>query len=464
MPLSTGGDAGAGAAGQVALGATASSRRCSTATSTSPCTRPRTCPASSPPDSRCSALPPAQVPRTCSAAPRDWRRSRPARGSGRAACAGSRSCAAPAPTSRWCRCEATSTRACEARQAAERLDAIVLARAGLQRLGREAEAGGLLDPARFVPAPGPGSARAARDARTTRAPGRRPQRITDTAALACLLAERALARALGADCHTPLGAHAQTARRGPAAARLGRAARRLGVGARRAGRRSGSDPRRSAGWWQSGCGRSGRRSCWQARARSRRRAMPAEEGGPGRVYLVGAGPGDPGLLSARALELIAAADVILYDRLVAPVRSTAPAPTPSSLFVGKEGGGPQVPQAETEALLLEHARAGSTVVRLKGGDPFVFGRGGEEALTLRAGRGPLRDRAGHDGGARRARLCGHPRHASRALDGGRARHGAHSRRGGRGRGARSTGRRSPRSPGRSSSTWAYRRCRRSPRG
>jgi uroporphyrinogen III methyltransferase/synthase len=110
--------------------------------------------------------------------------------------------------------------------------------------------------------------------------------------------------------------------------------------------------------------------------------MPAEDG-PGRVYLVGAGPGDPGLLSARALEVIAAADVILYDRLVGPGALDGARGDAELVFVGKEGGGPQVPQAETEALLLEHALAGSTVVRLKGGDPFVFGRGGEEALTLR---------------------------------------------------------------------------------
>jgi uroporphyrinogen III methyltransferase/synthase len=104
----------------------------------------------------------------------------------------------------------------------------------------------------------------------------------------------------------------------------------------------------------------------------------------GRVYLVGAGPGDPGLLTARALELIATADVILYDRLI-PESSLDGARTDAELlFVGKEGGGPSVPQDQTEALMVERAQAGNAVVRLKGGDPFVFGRGGEEALTLRA--------------------------------------------------------------------------------
>jgi uroporphyrinogen III methyltransferase / synthase len=102
------------------------------------------------------------------------------------------------------------------------------------------------------------------------------------------------------------------------------------------------------------------------------------------AYLVGAGPGDPGLLTARALELIAGADVILHDRLI-PAEALAHArPDAEVIDVGKVGGGEQVPQERTTALLVEHARAGREVVRLKGGDPFVFGRGGEEAQALRA--------------------------------------------------------------------------------
>jgi uroporphyrinogen III methyltransferase/synthase len=102
----------------------------------------------------------------------------------------------------------------------------------------------------------------------------------------------------------------------------------------------------------------------------------------GTVYLVGAGPGDPGLLTVRAVELIGAADVILYDRLIPPEALAYARPDAEVVYVGKEGEGAQVPQDDTHALLLEHARAGRTVVRLKGGDPFVFGRGGEEALVL----------------------------------------------------------------------------------
>jgi uroporphyrinogen III methyltransferase / synthase len=103
----------------------------------------------------------------------------------------------------------------------------------------------------------------------------------------------------------------------------------------------------------------------------------------GIVYLVGAGPGDPGLLTLRAVELIARADVILHDRLIPREALAYARPEAELVYVGKEGAGAQVPQEDTHAFLLEHARAGRRVVRLKGGDPFVFGRGGEEALLLR---------------------------------------------------------------------------------
>ena len=102
------------------------------------------------------------------------------------------------------------------------------------------------------------------------------------------------------------------------------------------------------------------------------------------VYLVGAGPGDPGLLTARALELIAGADVIVYDRLIPASALDGAREDAQLLYAGKEGGGPSVSQEEIDALLVEHGRAGRSVVRLKGGDPFVFGRGGEEAEALRA--------------------------------------------------------------------------------
>ena len=101
----------------------------------------------------------------------------------------------------------------------------------------------------------------------------------------------------------------------------------------------------------------------------------------GRVHLVGAGPGDPALLTLRAVELIARADVILHDRLIPP--GILDATRAELVYVGKQGGGPQMPQAEIDRLLVHYGTGGRTVVRLKGGDPFVFGRGGEEALALR---------------------------------------------------------------------------------
>jgi uroporphyrinogen III methyltransferase/synthase len=110
---------------------------------------------------------------------------------------------------------------------------------------------------------------------------------------------------------------------------------------------------------------------------------------PGTVYLVGAGPGDAGLLTARALELIARADVILHDRLIPAEALAGARPDAEVVDVGKVGGGEQVPQEETTRLLVDHALRGRSVVRLKGGDPFVFGRGGEEAQACRAAGVPF---------------------------------------------------------------------------
>src|SRR5438067_2160666 len=104
----------------------------------------------------------------------------------------------------------------------------------------------------------------------------------------------------------------------------------------------------------------------------------------GTVYLVGAGPGDPGLMTRRALDLIATADAILYDRLIPAGALDGARPGAELRYVGKEPGGKSMAQDEINAALAELARSGRTVVRLKGGDPFVFGRGGEEAQALAA--------------------------------------------------------------------------------
>jgi len=103
---------------------------------------------------------------------------------------------------------------------------------------------------------------------------------------------------------------------------------------------------------------------------------------PGRVYLVGAGPGDPGLMTVRGIEVLRRARVVVYDRLVNPALLDEAPPRALRVFAGKHAGAHCLPQARINALLVEHARAGGFVVRLKGGDPFVFGRGGEEALAL----------------------------------------------------------------------------------
>ena len=105
---------------------------------------------------------------------------------------------------------------------------------------------------------------------------------------------------------------------------------------------------------------------------------------PVAVYLVGAGPGDPGLITRRGLELVRACDVLLHDRLVAPeLVDEAPAHA-ERVFVGKTPGETQMPQAAIDSLIVAKAREGKTVVRLKGGDPYVFGRGADEGQALAA--------------------------------------------------------------------------------
>jgi len=102
----------------------------------------------------------------------------------------------------------------------------------------------------------------------------------------------------------------------------------------------------------------------------------------GMVYLVGAGPGDPDLITVKGAQLLAGCDVVLYDYLAPPEILDLVNPAAEKIYVGKEGGEHTLPQEKINSLLVEYAKRGKKIVRLKGGDPFIFGRGGEEAEAL----------------------------------------------------------------------------------
>jgi uroporphyrin-III C-methyltransferase len=111
---------------------------------------------------------------------------------------------------------------------------------------------------------------------------------------------------------------------------------------------------------------------------------------PGEVWLAGAGPGDPGLLTLEVLSALGQAEVIVHDALIEPEVLALARPGAEMVFLGKRGGRPSPRQPEITARLVAEARAGRRVLRLKGGDPFVFGRGGEEAVALAEAGVPFR--------------------------------------------------------------------------
>jgi uroporphyrin-III C-methyltransferase len=125
-----------------------------------------------------------------------------------------------------------------------------------------------------------------------------------------------------------------------------------------------------------------------------RAAVPMRAGAPvlapGHVWLAGAGPGDPGLLTLDALAGLSQADVVVHDALVDRRVLALAGPQARLEFAGKRGGRPSAEQDDISNRLIELARAGKRVLRLKGGDPCVFGRGGEEALALKAAGVPFR--------------------------------------------------------------------------
>ena len=111
--------------------------------------------------------------------------------------------------------------------------------------------------------------------------------------------------------------------------------------------------------------------------------------GAGKVFLVGAGPGDPELLTRKGARILASADTVVFDHLVAEAVLDLASAAAERVYVGKEPGHHELPQSEINRLLIDRARAGRCVVRLKGGDPFVFGRGGEEIIDLAAAGVPF---------------------------------------------------------------------------
>lgn len=128
----------------------------------------------------------------------------------------------------------------------------------------------------------------------------------------------------------------------------------------------------------------------------------------GKVYLVGAGPGDPGLITLKGKECITASDVLIYDYLASPALLSYASPDVEIIYVGKKEGTHTLPQAEINKLIVQKAREGHVVTRLKGGDPFVFGRGGEEAEALTAQGIPFEVVPGVTSGVAAAAYAGIP--------------------------------------------------------
>lgn len=241
----------------------------------------------------------------------------------------------------------------------EGLDGIVLAAAGLHRLGRQDAITCYMDAVGMIPAPAQGVlALEIRDGDNVLR--EMLDSLADEESHVTAMAEREFLRLAGGDCHMSVGAYCEkcedgtylfygllgdevTVARGEEPAQLaGQAIQKL------------SCPRQSM---------TGKKS--------------------GRVYLLGAGPGDPGLLTVRGREILERADCIIYDRLVAPELLSYARAACEKIYVGKENHHHTMKQEEIQALLVEKAGVYETVVRLKGGDPYVFGRGGEEVMALR---------------------------------------------------------------------------------
>ena len=241
-----------------------------------------------------------------------------------------------------------------------RLDAIVLAAAGLKRLGREDVIGECLDPAQMIPAANQGQL--AVELRTEDAELKaKVDALGDDRAELIARAERAFLREIRADCHMPIGVLADLDERGVVL----RCAFAPGERAGRPFHEVEAVDRTPEG-----------------AARKAARALLSRVAGT--VTLVGAGPGDPGLITVKGLAAIREADAIVYDRLISEELLKEAKPGCDLVYVGKASGRHTLPQDEINALLAKKATVCAKVVRLKGGDPFVFGRGGEEMAYLTA--------------------------------------------------------------------------------
>ncbi len=239
----------------------------------------------------------------------------------------------------------------------QKLDGIVLAAAGLHRLGLRERISQYLEPKDMIPAPAQGTL-----ALEIRKEDRRLRQLLDALSDAETEqetgAERRFLRMVGGDCHLPVGACCEKRENGGFQLRV--------LYGNETGERlaavcvEGEDPVKLA---QDAVAAVGRKLA-------------------GQVYLVGAGPGDPGLITVRGLEAIRQADCILYDRLISPLLLEEAKPECEKIYVGKENHHHTMKQEEINRLLAKKAYEYSRVVRLKGGDVYVFGRGGEEGMAL----------------------------------------------------------------------------------
>ena len=236
------------------------------------------------------------------------------------------------------------------------LDAIILAAAGLKRLGLDAHILQYVCVEEMLPAANQGQLAIELRAGDVELKAK-VDALGDETAEKVAVAERSFLREIGADCHQPIAAYAE------AVGKTVRLRCMVGVGKRCAfAEVTGGEPEDVA----------------------RRAAKEIRRQLCGEVVLVGAGPGDPELITVKGLKAIETADVIVYDRLTSDELLKSAKPACELAYVGKASGNHTLPQDEINALLAKEALGHAKVVRLKGGDPFVFGRGGEEVAYLTA--------------------------------------------------------------------------------